>query len=56
MLITEKAGRLRIVRNGKLEPNAITGVPEVFSENQAGLMDVSLHPQFAQNRLIYLTY
>lgn len=56
MLITEKAGRLRIVRNGKLEPTAIAGVPEVFSENQAGLMDVSVHPQFAQNRLIYLTY
>jgi len=56
MLITEKAGRLRIVRNGKLEPTAIAGVPEVFSENQAGLMDVSVHPRFAQNRLIYLTY
>lgn len=56
MLITEKAGRLRIVRNGKIEPNAIAGVPEVLSENQAGLMDVSVHPQFAQNRVIYLTY
>lgn len=56
MLITEKAGRLRIVRNGKLEPTAIAGVPSVLSTNQAGLMDVSLHPRFAQNRLIYLTY
>ena len=56
ILITEKAGRLRIARNGKLEPTAIAGVPEVFSEGQAGLMDVSVHPQFAQNRLIYLTY
>lgn len=56
MLITEKAGRLRIARNGKLEPTAIAGVPEVFSQSQAALMDVSVHPQFAQNRLIYLTY
>ncbi len=56
MLITEKAGRLRIVRNGKLDPTPIAGVPAVMTEGQAGLMEVSLHPQFAENRLIYLTY
>jgi aldose sugar dehydrogenase len=56
MLVTEKAGRLRVVRNGKLEPTPITGVPTVMSSGQGGLMDVSLHPQFAQNRQIYLTY
>lgn len=56
MLITEKAGQLRIVRNGKLDPTPIAGVPEVLSDGQAGLMDVSLHPRFAENRLIYLTY
>jgi glucose/arabinose dehydrogenase len=56
MLITEKAGRLRIVRDGKLDPNPIAGVPEVLTANQAGLMDVSLHPRFSENRLIYLTY
>jgi glucose/arabinose dehydrogenase len=56
MLITEKTGQLRVVRNGKLDPNAIAGVPEVMSTGQGALMDVSIHPRFAQNRLIYLTY
>jgi aldose sugar dehydrogenase len=56
MLITERPGRLRIVRKGVLEPTPITGVPEVFAVNQGGLMEVSLHPRFAENRFIYLTY
>lgn len=56
LLITEKAGRLRIVRKGQLDPTPIVGVPEVLTEGQAGLLDVSLHPQFAKNRQIYLTY
>ena len=56
MLITERPGRLRIVRNGELDPQEIAGVPEVFAVNQGGLMDVSLHPNFSENRLIYLTY
>jgi glucose/arabinose dehydrogenase len=56
MLITERPGRLRIVRNGTLDPTAISGVPEVLATGQGGLMDVSLHPNFAQNRFIYLTY
>lgn len=56
MLITERPGRLRIVRNGKLDPQPIGGVPPVLAVGQGGLMDVSLHPQFAKNRLIYLTY
>ncbi|MDJ0746141.1 MAG: PQQ-dependent sugar dehydrogenase [Xenococcaceae cyanobacterium MO_167.B27] len=56
MLITERGGRLRIVRNEVLEPQPIPGVPEVFAVGQGGLMDVSLHPNFPENRLIYLTY
>jgi aldose sugar dehydrogenase len=56
MLVTEKAGRLRLIRQGKLLPTPIAGVPEVMSSGQGGLMDVSLHPQFARNQLIYLTY
>lgn len=56
MLITERPGRLRIVRDGVLDPNPIAGVPDVFASRQGGLMDVSVHPQFAQNQLIYLTY
>jgi glucose/arabinose dehydrogenase len=56
MLVTERPGRLRIVRDGKLGPTPITGVPQVFAANQGGLLDISVHPNFAQNRLIYLTY
>jgi len=56
MLITERPGRVRIVRNGTLDPNPIAGVPEVFAVNQGGLMDVSVHPNFQKNRLVYFTY
>lgn len=56
MLITERPGRVRIVRNGTLDPNPIAGVPEVFAVNQGGLMDVSVHPNFEKNRLVYFTY
>ena len=56
MLVTERPGRLRIVRDGILDPTAIGGVPAVFASGQGGLMDISLHPQFAKNRLVYLTY
>ena len=56
MLITEKPGRLRIVRDGNLLPEAIPGVPEVFYEGQGGLFDVLPHPDFNDNRWVYLTY
>jgi aldose sugar dehydrogenase len=56
ILITERPGRLRIVRNGVLDGEAIAGVPEVFAEGQGGLLDISLHPRFAENRFVYLTY
>ncbi|MGF1489373.1 MAG: PQQ-dependent sugar dehydrogenase [Prochloraceae cyanobacterium] len=56
ILITERPGRLRIVRNGVLDPKPIEGVPQVLAIGQAGLMDISLHPNFQENRLIYLTY
>jgi glucose/arabinose dehydrogenase len=56
MLIAERPGRLRIVRNGKLDPAPIAGVPRVRTDGNGGLMDVALHPAFAENRLVYLTY
>ena len=56
MLITERDGRLRVVRGGVLDPQAISGVPQVRTDGNGGLMDVALHPQFAENRLVYLTY
>ena len=56
MLITERPGRLRIVRGGKLLSTPVAGVPEVAYENQGGLLEVALHPGFATNRFVYLTY
>ncbi len=56
MLITERPGRLRIVRDGKLLADPVPGVPEVFARGQGGLLDVVPHPDFASNRLIYLSY
>ncbi|EKQ71210.1 glucose/sorbosone dehydrogenase [Leptolyngbyaceae cyanobacterium JSC-12] len=56
MLITERPGRLRIVRDRTLDPVPVAGVPTVLAFNQGGLMDVSLHPRFAENQFVYLTY
>jgi glucose/arabinose dehydrogenase len=56
MLVTEKAGRLRIVRNGTLAPQPISGTPQVVSGGQGGLLEVLPHPRFNENRWIYLTY
>ena len=57
MLVTEaKAGRLRVIRDGVLLPEPISGVPEVFSMGQGGLFDVLPHPDFANNQVIYLSY
>jgi glucose/arabinose dehydrogenase len=56
MLITERPGRLRIVRNGVLDPQPISGMPEVHDRQFKGLNDVALHPQFAQNKWVYFTY
>lgn len=56
MLIAERPGRLRIVRNGQLLPEPVAGVPAVRDGGQGGLFDVQLHPDFANNRLVYLSY
>jgi len=56
MLITERPGRLRIVRQGKLLPDPVDGVPRVFAQGQGGLLDVVPHPNFASNRLLYLSF
>lgn len=55
-LITERPGRLRIVRDGKLLPNAVEGVPPVLYQGQGGLLEVAPHPNFASNRLLYISY
>jgi aldose sugar dehydrogenase len=55
ILVTEKQGRLRVVDRGTVsEP--VRGVPAVYSEGQAGLLDVALHPDYAKNGWIYLSY
>jgi glucose/arabinose dehydrogenase len=55
-LVTERPGRLRIVRQGKLLPQPVEGVPAVLHSGQGGLLEVAPHPNFASNRLLYLTY
>jgi glucose/arabinose dehydrogenase len=56
VLVSERPGRLRLVRGGSLVPEPLAGVPEVIYHNHGGLMDVALHPDFAANQLVYLTY
>lgn len=56
LLITEKTGQLRVVENGVLLSEAVNGLPEFFVSGQGGLLDVSLHPDFEENRLLYFTY
>lgn len=56
LLITEKFGQLRLVRDGVLVPEPISGLSKIRAGKRSILMDVSLHPQFAQNRLVYFTY
>jgi aldose sugar dehydrogenase len=56
MLVTERPGRLRIVRDGLLLPEPVAGLPEVFARGQGGLLDVVPHPDFASNRMLYISY
>ena len=56
LLVTERVGRLRLVAGGRLDPAPVGGVPTVQTRGIRGLMDVALHPDFAENRLVYLTY
>ena len=56
MLVTERDGRLRLIRNGTLEPAPVEGVPAIRRAGLSGLMDVALHPQFATNKFVYLSY
>jgi glucose/arabinose dehydrogenase len=56
MLVTERPGRLRIVQDGKLLPQPVQGLPAIREHGQGGLLDVALHPKFAENGWIYLAY
>ena len=56
MLVTERAGRLRRIHDGALDPNAIEGVPDVKITVLGGLLGILLHPDFASNQILYLSY
>lgn len=56
MLITEREGRLRILSKDEKLSDPIEGVPDVFNRGQGGLLDVALHPDFASNRWVYLSF
>ncbi len=56
MLITEKAGQLVMLSADGKQRKTVTGTPAVMSQGQGGLMDVVLHPRFAKNRMVYLSY
>jgi aldose sugar dehydrogenase len=56
MLVTERAARLRIIRKGVLDPQPVAGLPEIHARGLAGLMDLALHPKFAENKLVYFGY
>ena len=56
LLVTERNGKLRLVKDGRLDAEPIAGVPAVHSVRLSGLMEVLPHPRFAENHWIYLTY
>jgi glucose/arabinose dehydrogenase len=56
ILVTERVGRLRLIKGGSLQSQPIAGVPAVHTGSQAGLFDIVLHPKFADNNIVYLTY
>jgi glucose/arabinose dehydrogenase len=56
MLVTERSGQIRVIRDGVLDPQPLAGVPKVHAVRLSGLMDIALHPDFARNQIVYLTY
>lgn len=56
VLATERAGTMRIFRDGKLLPDPVRGIPEVYARGQGGLLDVVLHPNYEENGWIYISY
>jgi len=56
MLVTERSGRLRLIRDGVLDPTPVAGLPALNTVGLGGLHDIVLHPDFASNRLLYISY
>ncbi len=56
MLVTERDGNLRLVREGALVDDPVAGVPDVYARGQGGLLDIVLHPDYEENGWIYMSY
>ncbi len=56
LMLTERPGRVRLIRGETLDPTPVPGLPDVFARGQGGLLDISVHPQFAENQWVYFTY
>lgn len=56
ILVSERPGQLRLIVDGQLQRQPVTGLPTVLAQGQGGLLDVTLHPKFAENRLVYFSY
>ena len=56
ILVSEREGELRVIKNGRLLPQHIIGLPKIHSNGQGGLLDLALHPDFEKNQWLYFTY
>ena len=56
LLVTERSGEIRIIRDNQLLNQKITGVPEVYATGQGGLFEVKLHPDYESNGWLYISY
>ena len=56
MLVTERSGKIRVIKDGRLDPTPISGLPAVHAVRLSGLMDIALHPKFSENKWLYFTY
>jgi len=56
MLVTERGGKLRIVKGNQLDPQEVSGIPKVYYRGQGGLLDIALHPNYKENGWIYISY
>ena len=56
LLVTERAGTLRILEKDSTLSAPLSGTPEVFAQGQGGMLDVALHPNFDQNKYVYLSF
>lgn len=56
LLVTERSGEIRVIRNNQLLATKIAGVPEVYSTGQGGLFEIKLHPDYQSNGWLYISY